>query len=882
MNTPLELILSRLSNPQKHGDSYTATCPAHDDKSPSLSLSLGDDGSALIHCHAGCKTEDVLSAIGFEMRDLFPSDISSESPRRTPAISPTKALEWLPVVPIPTESMGKIPLAHPKYGAPSDMWIYRNPSGDPMMVTYRFDLEPDDSGTSRKTFAQLTWCQNAKTGLKEWRWQSLPPLHPLLNLNKLAAQPTAPVVINEGEKAADAAAELLPGYVATCWPNGSSSWQKADFAPLAGRDVLLWPDNDAPGLKCMDALAEHLRKIGVASMRIVNLSVFSLRPGLDGKRPTFAQGGEWGKGDDAADALVKGWTAAHFAELERTGKLFATEPEPIPLLPELEKAAPYPLDALGDLLGDAAKAIIKCVQVPDAIAAQSVLAAAAMAAQAHGNVQRAGQLIPLSLFALTVAESGDRKSTADRLALKAHQEHQRKLLNEYKDASKDYRHERDAHQVARTSILNKNKRDAKAAATSLGELEEPEAPPLPFILSEEPTIEGLEKSLLHGHPSQGLFSDEGGQFFGGYSAKPENKLKSVAWLSKRWDGDPITRTRAAEGENSARYGCRLSAHLMIQPIVATSVLADPLMQGQGFLARFLIAWPESLAGTRLYRDVDPSKDKCLGDYHKRITKLLEKEPTKDERGELTPPTLTLSPVALRAWITEYDAIERQLGCGGDMKAIKPTAAKGAENLLRIAGVFAVIEGHQTIHPGLIERAAVLMHWYLAEALRLTIPTQVNPQLLQAQHLLDWVKSRGWHEFHRDQLGAQGPTRGNAKLRDELLAILLSHYQVLSADGKNFQLNLGQSAESADSAETQQYCSFAITEEVQTSAEPQVPSAESAPVCTLSALSAPSNSGVSALSAHSAAPCDSPPQPSEPETTELVATVANPAKFRGEI
>lgn len=50
----------------------------------------------------------------------------------------------------------------------------------------------------------------------------------------------------EGEKAADGAVDLLPEHVATCWPNGTNSWQKADFAALVGRDVLLWPDNDAP------------------------------------------------------------------------------------------------------------------------------------------------------------------------------------------------------------------------------------------------------------------------------------------------------------------------------------------------------------------------------------------------------------------------------------------------------------------------------------------------------------------------------------------------------------------------------------------------------------------------------------------------------------
>lgn len=536
-------------------------------------------------------------------------------------------------------------------------------------------------------------------------------------------------------------------------------------------------------------------------------------------------------------------------------------PEPLPLLPELEKSAPYPLPALGDLIGDAAKAIVEAVQVPTALAAQSVLSAAAMAAQAHGNAQRAGQQIPLSLFALTVAESGDRKSAADRLALQAHQQHQRELLEQYKADAKEYRDQRDAYQKARANILDKAKGDPESVADELGNLLEPEAPPLPFILSEEPTLEGLQKSLLRGHPSQGLFSDEGGQFFGGHATKPENALKSVAGLSKLWDGAPISRTRASEGESSARYGCRLSAHLMIQPIVATEVLSSPIMQGQGFLARFLIAWPESLAGTRFYRDADPSRDRRLSRYWQRMARLLAQEPIKDENGELTPPTLVLEPAALAAWIEEHDAIERQLGQGGDMQEIKPTAAKGAENLLRIAGVFAVVEGKQSICAELIKRAAVLVSWYLTEALRLTNPSKVDPRLLQAQRLLDWLLTNQRYSFDARTLQREGPAfiRKSAKQRDSILAVLVEHRWLNTADGKTF--NLAPSATSATCATTR--------------------TTQGAEVCDTTATRCDSDTPVLSLSQ----PVATLSLPPKSATTGLVAQVANvaaPAKFRGEI
>lgn len=492
-------------------------------------------------------------------------------------------------------------------------------------------------------------------------------------------------------------------------------------------------------------------------------------------------------------------------------------PEPQPLLPELEVATPYPLEALGTLLGGAATAIIEAVQVPDALAAQSILAAAAMAAQPHANVQRAGQVIPLSLFALTVAESGDRKSAADRLALRAHHERQRQLLEAYKAEAKEYRDHHDAFQRCRVQLLDKAKGTPEEVANDLAQLKEPAQPLLPFILAEEPTLEGLQKSLLRGHPSQGLFSDEGGQFFGGHAGKPENMLKSVAGLSKLWDGAPITRTRAAEGETASRSGCRLSAHLMIQPIVAQSVLTNTVMQGQGFVARFLVAWPQSLAGTRFYRDIDPTQDPRLLRYWQRMSHLLVLAPPVDENGELAPPALSLEPSALAAWIATHDAIEAELGKGGNLQEIKPTAAKGGENVLRIAGVLAVVENTGTISQPLIERAAMLVRWYLTEALRLTNQIKADPHLAHAQQLFDWLVAKGWVSFDARTLQREGPpiARVSAKQRDQLLAVLVEHHYLLTSDAKHFRINPSALATTATTAtaRTAQYpscCDSAAT------------------------------------------------------------------------
>lgn len=73
-------VLSRLGGVRECGDGWTALCPAHDDRHPSLSVKEAEDGKILIHCWAGCPTEAVVRAIGLEMQDLFPAQ--STSPRR--------------------------------------------------------------------------------------------------------------------------------------------------------------------------------------------------------------------------------------------------------------------------------------------------------------------------------------------------------------------------------------------------------------------------------------------------------------------------------------------------------------------------------------------------------------------------------------------------------------------------------------------------------------------------------------------------------------------------------------------------------------------------------------------------------------------------------
>ena len=103
----------------------------------------------------------------------------------------------------------------------------------------------------------------------QWLWKAPPAPRPLYNLAAIAAKFDAPVLIVEGEKTADAAAKLFPSAVAITWPSGCKAIDKADWAPLIGRNCTLWPDADAPGIQAMDKLSAKLLKLGAAQVRIV-------------------------------------------------------------------------------------------------------------------------------------------------------------------------------------------------------------------------------------------------------------------------------------------------------------------------------------------------------------------------------------------------------------------------------------------------------------------------------------------------------------------------------------------------------------------------------------------------------------------------------------
>ncbi len=299
MSAPVDRVLLALQHhgraPKRAGAGWACRCPAHDDARPSLSIAAGSDGRALLTCHAGCAVESVCSAVG-----LRPADLFADAPTRQNGHA-RKTRRRGDATGGRTFSTARDAVAdlERRHGPKAGWWTYTDASGSPACVVVRFRTPPDPDKPDAKpgkVFRPVT-----RNG-SEWFIGSKPDARPLYALPNLMATPAARVFIVEGEKAADAARAV--GLVATTSPHGSKSANKADWSPVAGREVVILPDHDDAGARYAADVARLATAAGAKSVRIVRLAE---------RWPDLPTGG------DVADLVERtGGDADAMAELGRT------------------------------------------------------------------------------------------------------------------------------------------------------------------------------------------------------------------------------------------------------------------------------------------------------------------------------------------------------------------------------------------------------------------------------------------------------------------------------------------------------------------------------------------------------------------------------------
>jgi hypothetical protein len=259
-NRAQDAILQALGGSRTSENEVMVHCCVHNDPNPSLSVTLKGE-KLLVRCFAGCDQVEVIEAL--KLRSLWPESGTS------------------------TNGSG---IPHAWKGKPrTGFWEYRDLNGSLLGYVARFD------GPEGKDVVPYF----VRNGIG-WKAGAAPEPRPLYGLHKLRDH-DVPVLIVEGEKSADAAQILAQGYACITWPGGSNAVRKANFAPLAGRDVIVWPDADEPGQKAARAVQEVLEHIGAASVRILT--------------PPAGVAHGW----DAADAVAEGWTPERFTQFAQGG-----------------------------------------------------------------------------------------------------------------------------------------------------------------------------------------------------------------------------------------------------------------------------------------------------------------------------------------------------------------------------------------------------------------------------------------------------------------------------------------------------------------------------------------------------------------------------------
>lgn len=423
-------------------------------------------------------------------------------------------------------------------------------------------------------------------------------------------------------------------------------------------------------------------------------------------------------------------------------------PEPQPLTSKLD-STPYPIDGLPGTIRAAVEEVQRFTQAPAALVAASALAALSLAAQGHVDVRRANKLSgPTGLYLLTIADSGERKTTCDHFFSAPIRQYEQEQAELAKPVQKKQAAEYAAWAAEKEGIIaairdaGRRNKPIDKLRLDLIELEhlEPERLRVPRMLYGDATPEALAFGLAKHWPSGGVISAEAGSVFGSHGMGKDSAMRNLSLLNQFWDGINLTFDRRTS-ESFTVKGARLTMGLQVQGKALQEFFdrSGALARGIGFLARFLLSWPESTQGMRPFAEA-PETWPHLGAFNRRLAELLDQPVQIDAAGGLTPDMLTLTPEAKQAWVAFHDGIEIELRSGGELFDVRDVASKAADNAARLAGLFHALEHGLGGAIGLscFEGASRIVAWHLNESRRFFGEIALPMELAQAVRLDAWL------------------------------------------------------------------------------------------------------------------------------------------------
>jgi len=758
--TTIETIVSALGGQRKSGGGWLCHCPAHDDRRPSLSIDLGANGTPVLKCFSGCSQVAVITAL--RNRGLWQDHEEADRPV-------TSWKERMLLLQAEKRKEDDLRRQAKAAATAANVWKAAAPAKPDHPYLLKKQVKPTSTLREIDFSALKNLIGYAPQANGEPLAQGRILVVPLKYVGKLS---TVEMIDQESRKTALAGGKKGGAFWAT---NKLPSGDGAGLRLLIGEGVATvltarlatgYPAVAALACGNLPSIAEQMRN-RYPKAEIIVLTELQKQSGepdshaleaanaIDGKLavPDFGPDRPEGMTDFNDLQVLKGIDEVRRQIVAVSVATVATVAvaewsEPFSLITN-QKSAKYPLDDLPGIIGDAVREVTNFVQCPVSLAAFSALSAVSTVVQGLTDIRRAEKLEgPTSLYCLAIADSGERKSTVDEFFSKPIRQWEAQKAEEIKADLKRYTADQQAWEAKKAGIITaikeaaKKGRDTDTLETKLSGLEAngPEQPKVPRILFGDATPEALAYRLAIGWPVGGVLSSEAGIVFGGYGMGRDSAMRNMALLNSLWGAERVVIDRKAS-PSFAVQNARLTMGLAVQSDTIKAFLesSNGLARGIGWLARFLIAWPESTQGTRMFHD--PPKDwPKLGKFHRRLESLLDHPLSFDEAGNLSPTMIELSPEAKKIWISFHDEVEEELRPGRDMAETRDIASKGADNAARLAGLFHVFENGPGGQVGAdnMERAARIITWHLYEARSFIGEIAMSVSMTNAMKLDDWL------------------------------------------------------------------------------------------------------------------------------------------------
>lgn len=693
-------------------DGWRARCPAHKDRTPSLSIAAGEGGRALVKCHAGCSTSDVMTGLGLGMADLMPEQRSRHQPGRNgksgeqsgdwqalqeqcvDALTEDRLEELAELLELSPDSLQRIGCG----------WLE-----DKGCWTF-----PERDADGRVIGIALRWADGRKGFIKGGKRGLTIPDEVDLNQRPLCCV----------EGPSDVAALLTMGVEAVGRPSNRGGVKLLATLAADAVDVLVVGENDlkangaSPGIDGAVATAEELATVLRRPIR------WALPP--EGAKDVRS----WLVEHDAHDPKELGRTLMrHFVDTGQAAKPGLGAPDsPCEIL----QYHPYPVDALPEVLRRFVTTASHALGVDPCMLA---LPMSAMLASCIGTTRtvrvKESWREPCIIWTGVVAESGTKKTPSQQAVLKPLRRIQRRRFDEHAQLRQLHDQELLDYEERLKRWKQKKSKDENAPT-------KPEAPACIRHIISDSTTEGLAPILQNNLRGLLLVRDELAGWMGDMDRYSGSKGGDAPrWLSI-WSSEPITIDRKTS-DTIYVDSPAVSITGGVQPGVLRRMLGIEHRE-DGMAARFLYAMPADLPDVWTDADIPAQTEQALEQI---VEGLLELRHDHDADGHPCPVDVQLDAEAMKQYIRWHDDHAQRTGeHTGDLRAAMAKMKGYALRLALVLHMARMVSGEdvgEAIDHTSLESATKIIDWHIQEARRIYGMLEENDEGRNQRELVELVR-----------------------------------------------------------------------------------------------------------------------------------------------